>query len=555
MQTNMRSHFFFPPIHYSYHFSFSRLLYALALEIMDKVDARCYRLAKEAMPYLVATETPLLAFLRTDDYDPQKAAQRLANYWTYRRELFGERWLLPMTQTGTGALSLQDIALLKTGIFLSATVPSIGIVAFADFSKADTFFRNLGHSLDVLDLIPKISMYIGTVMTDERMQTEGFTLFHIVTSASRKAVECRSDMWDSFRKAFPMKIRTPMLAQGYDPAKQVLSDYIRFHTAKVVEFNTKMPPNEIVGNSVGSTLKLLEENGFPRTAVPMQLGGALDYDREVAEWTRMRLSLEDAMSASPPSLNVIPHELFAHRTGAKRQRIASNRDISSVPSSSSLLSVTDTESNRRERGALYARRSYHRRKLDLLSLHDQVNVLNERNRVAREEFQRLQHLIIQAYLIVNSATASSVASSTTVPPTVFQSAFAPLPDHAPQPQSVTQHGSSFSPYSWGQPITDNSNSATSNATTTVDGLLCFPSSLAFASVVGGNTDAPIAAAMALAATTFNGNAAAARGSATSAYATSAYATSTNTTSDDPAAPSDTDNQDMDFEPTPFFDGF
>ena len=44
--------------------------------------------AKEIVPQLVLKETPLLSFLRTDDYDPVKAARRLTRYWKFRQEFF-----------------------------------------------------------------------------------------------------------------------------------------------------------------------------------------------------------------------------------------------------------------------------------------------------------------------------------------------------------------------------------------------------------------------------------------------------------------------------------
>ena len=37
-------------------------------------------------------------FLRVEELNVKKAAARLAAYWRYRKQLFEERWLLPMTQ-------------------------------------------------------------------------------------------------------------------------------------------------------------------------------------------------------------------------------------------------------------------------------------------------------------------------------------------------------------------------------------------------------------------------------------------------------------------------
>ena len=66
-----------------------------------------YDLAMEMAPDIVATESPIKIFLETEKYDPHKAAIRLCTYWKTRRNLFGDRWVLPMNQTGRGALHLQ----------------------------------------------------------------------------------------------------------------------------------------------------------------------------------------------------------------------------------------------------------------------------------------------------------------------------------------------------------------------------------------------------------------------------------------------------------------
>ena len=54
--------------------------------------------AVEVVPALVQRETPCETFLRVEQYDPTRAATRLAMYWKGRKILFGERWLLPMNQ-------------------------------------------------------------------------------------------------------------------------------------------------------------------------------------------------------------------------------------------------------------------------------------------------------------------------------------------------------------------------------------------------------------------------------------------------------------------------
>ena len=74
-----------------------------------------YLEAMELEPALVATESDKFKFLCVEEYNPFKAALRFAMYWLFRKKKFGQRWLLPMNQTGAGALTMDDIEVLRSG--------------------------------------------------------------------------------------------------------------------------------------------------------------------------------------------------------------------------------------------------------------------------------------------------------------------------------------------------------------------------------------------------------------------------------------------------------
>lgn len=75
-----------------------------ALALLDDDLAAEYRYAVQHVPHLVATESRVEDFLRTEEWHVAKAAQRLALYWKTRQDLFGpDRWWRPLTQTGRGA--------------------------------------------------------------------------------------------------------------------------------------------------------------------------------------------------------------------------------------------------------------------------------------------------------------------------------------------------------------------------------------------------------------------------------------------------------------------
>lgn len=64
-----------------------------AFNLMEKSAKQEYEQARDVVPSIVASETPFLPFLRTDRFEPQAAAKRLALYWKKRKKYFGDRWL------------------------------------------------------------------------------------------------------------------------------------------------------------------------------------------------------------------------------------------------------------------------------------------------------------------------------------------------------------------------------------------------------------------------------------------------------------------------------
>ena len=68
------------------------------LDALDADTAREYVKAVELAPELVHSESSAWDFIRFEQYDLERAARRRAKYWKFRKYIFEERWLLPMTQ-------------------------------------------------------------------------------------------------------------------------------------------------------------------------------------------------------------------------------------------------------------------------------------------------------------------------------------------------------------------------------------------------------------------------------------------------------------------------
>jgi hypothetical protein len=96
--------------------------------------------AQETCPSLVANESSLSTFLQCENNDPWAASQRLVQYWSLRRELFGSKCYLPL-RLDDGAMT-DDLEHLSKGI--------IYIVAPDIHGRTVLFFDRVRNSPRIL---------------------------------------------------------------------------------------------------------------------------------------------------------------------------------------------------------------------------------------------------------------------------------------------------------------------------------------------------------------------------------------------------------------------
>jgi hypothetical protein len=78
-----------------------------------------YAEALRRNPHLVEAESNPDLYMAYDQHDPWRAALRVAAYWTTRAEIFGDdRAYRPLTLSGHGALSPEDVKLFHTGFLM-----------------------------------------------------------------------------------------------------------------------------------------------------------------------------------------------------------------------------------------------------------------------------------------------------------------------------------------------------------------------------------------------------------------------------------------------------
>ena len=80
-----------------------------AINDLPNEEKQPYLTANACVPFLVQLESNPLKFLRFEKYNAWAAAKRLSGYWKMRLEIFGSRAFLPLSLSGVGALTPEDV--------------------------------------------------------------------------------------------------------------------------------------------------------------------------------------------------------------------------------------------------------------------------------------------------------------------------------------------------------------------------------------------------------------------------------------------------------------
>lgn len=335
--------------------------------------------AREIVPEIVECESKFMDFLRCENMDPFKAAKRVAAYWKCRKILFAERWLLPMNQTGTGTLSMEDIEILRMGSRVIFRRLGQGFFAIVDESRLT---RPPGNS------IFRLMLYMAIPFCDEATQIEGTTVVHIVNSQPRQPPNLDRIMFDLVKAGLPTTLKAYHVVQAYEEGRNEYMDFLGFKEAKIAQFRVRADPNLVVADSVHGTWTKLNSLGFKQEHLPRCVGGTYDYS-QFAEWTRARISVEDMMSSTPLMAN--------------RLTVVSTRRVD-APIRRRSGSGGETQEEVRLRNAIKSRRSYHRRKLEEFSLREHQRVWEIRNEPIRKQNALLEGMLAQGQAIVKLYT-------------------------------------------------------------------------------------------------------------------------------------------------------
>jgi hypothetical protein len=375
-----------------------------ALKCIPSQERKSYIKAIQRVPSLVATESNPTFFLRCEKFNASAAAQRLIKYWDFRCEIFGDRAFLPMVQTGTGALSRDDMVVLKTGsVVILSNHESGQVVIYLDRSKLLDFSK---HSLESR---MRCMFYVLSVVSETvKAQTDGFLMLGVVVTP---------------RCSDPMEVELARKSTAL--LKEVMP--VRMGTNHLLVCPSKSREDDLLQTLIATTVSVVQENfvfhfdgdssiilsdmlryGFIEGNLPPIFGGTWKFT-EFAEWQRERRRYERERLASQSS------ESNAITDSMKRPPLK-------MPPTS--LHGAELKERKRKLNAIDSRHKRERRQAEFEDLEDERREL-ERERVAlNQEAERLEGLIASAQQLVaifeskarNEATGHASAAANEVDP-------------------------------------------------------------------------------------------------------------------------------------------
>lgn len=382
---------------------------------LDAQLTKHYYTALRAIPAIVGQETKVAHFLAADQNNPTAAAARLARYWSARLELFGkDRWLLPMTQTGHGALKPEDIRILRSGYIKWVLSHVHGHVLILDFTLLPA---------GAAYMQPQMSFYLATICPFP------VTGLFVVRSGERPPIVFDSEMRRLILSSTAMRPVQIVVAQAYEPGREHLLEFLAQQQCLVTKANYQHDVNAVVkGHSAMQTLHALQDKGFDRLCLPVELGGHVNAST-FSDWIRMRLSMEDAMGAAPIGRRHAPACLQLTSTAAatgftlpssaapetqltqKKNTRLRKRALKGTQRQKERVDLVRHENESeadfaKRKNALYVRRHYHRQKNELVEARAAVAKSRQVNEWLQRENKRLELLWSQAKQLVQQESST-----------------------------------------------------------------------------------------------------------------------------------------------------
>ena len=194
--------------------------------------------------------------------------------------------LLPLVQTGLGALGTADVELVRSGacVVLSRPHPQRPLFV-TDYSRIKQQPGPRGV---------KIAYYYIMLFAEEIARAGGVDILVLVASDRKIPISLARRGWEMIFTGLPVKIKQMIVLQRHELGKERFLDSLAFSVSRATNYSTGLPNEQVAGDSTEENLKLLQSKGISREFVPSKYGGFYEYS-QFHEFIRMRISVEDIM--------------------------------------------------------------------------------------------------------------------------------------------------------------------------------------------------------------------------------------------------------------------
>jgi len=299
-----------------------------ALKEISAEDKAAYYQALAQAPNVVAAESPFELFLVTEDHNAIAAGKRLCRYWQERVDLFEERAFLPMNQTGSGALSQQDIDLLNTTLFVvlppdTDTKQKRTVLAIDKAQLGRRYFHNV-----FLKSKWRSSFYLLHVACENPVtQTVGIVAIGVQGEANDEKHSKR--IVSIVKNALPIRH---------------LEFHFVFFPSRIQKLGLSSFIDDILSSSLGllgffsnwafthkgktdqEVLQRLAERGFKTECLPTWYGGSWSLE-DFANWRKQRILIEKGEKLSGEDKNLPKRQSNAVRSKKKRMRRKQEQEL------------------------------------------------------------------------------------------------------------------------------------------------------------------------------------------------------------------------------------
>ena len=296
------------------------------------------------------------------------AARRLVLYWEYRRKIFSEQWLHPLS-TGAaegGMLSDEDKYVLASGWVAVAKKPDSPAVITIDNSRLQGQFQ---------DSRIRVIFYLCTVSNDFEAQTQGIKVIQTMSQPSLP-FPLMKILLEMLQRSIPIRVSKVVCVKSEAHHRgSIASFYSKKLATTLSEMFGPGVPHVVTVSDARLASAHLEGMAITRDCIPMELGGTWSY-QQLFEWQN--------------------HVIISQK--------------SAPVSTLTLISTSDagTDNPEREeelsraRNALYSRRSYQKKKAKENVLEDEKKGLEEVNARLRQENVRLERLMAHANAVLEA---------------------------------------------------------------------------------------------------------------------------------------------------------